>query len=140
MAQALGNLEVARAEQEARYREERRELKADMEVARCPAESGARRLLTEQGGPTSGSRPARVLCVMQPDRFVPILTYSGEGTGKRDITRAVFGMQMPKQDQISMQIGRLVFWSNDLLNELLGEGFESRQHASAFLWWAKDGS
>ena len=82
----------------------------------------------------------RVLCVVQPDRFVPILTYSGEGTGKRAITRAVFGMQMPTQDQISMQIGRLVFWSNDLLNELLGEGFESRHHASAFLWWAKDES
>lgn len=82
----------------------------------------------------------RVLCVVQPDRFVPILTYSGEGTGKRDITQAVFGLRMPKQDQTSMQIGRLVFWSNDLLNELLGEGFETRQHASAFLWWAKDKS
>lgn len=82
----------------------------------------------------------RVLCVVQPNRFVPILTYSGEGTGKRDITQAVFGLRMPKQDQVSMQIGRLVFWSNDLLNELLGDSFESRQHASAFLWWAKDRS
>lgn len=80
----------------------------------------------------------RVLCVVEPERFVPILTYSGEGTGKRDITQAVFGLRIPKQDQVSMQIGRLVFWSNDLLNELLGEGFKSRQHASAFLWWAKD--
>lgn len=82
----------------------------------------------------------RVLCVVHPDRFVPILTYSGDGTGKRDIAQAVFGLRMPKQDQVSMQIGRLVLWSNDLLNELLGEGFESRQHASAFLWWAKDKS
>ena len=82
----------------------------------------------------------RVLCVMEPERFIPILTYSGAGTGKRDIAEAVFGLKMPKQDQVSMQIGRLVFWSNDLLNELLGTGFETRQHASSFLWWAKDQS
>lgn len=80
----------------------------------------------------------RVLCVVEPERFVPILTYSGDGTGKRDITEAVFGLKMPKQDQVTMQIGRLAFWSNDLLNDLLGDRFETRQHASSFLWWAKD--
>lgn len=80
----------------------------------------------------------RVLCIVKPDEFLPILTYSGAGTGKRDITQAVFGLKMPKQDQVSMQIGRLAVWSNNLLLELVGDGFESCQHASAFLWWAKD--
>ena len=80
----------------------------------------------------------RVLCVVKPDEFLPILTYSGAGTGKRDITQAVFGLKMPKQDQVSMQIGRLAVWSNNLLLELVGDGFATCQHASAFLWWAKD--
>ncbi|MFB7467698.1 hypothetical protein ACFCZ1_30110 [Streptomyces sp. NPDC056224] len=34
--------------------------------------------------------------------------------------------------------GRLILWSNDLLLDLAGEGFTNRQHAAAFLWWAKD--
>ncbi len=80
----------------------------------------------------------RVLCVVEPKSFLPILTYSGEGTGKRDITEAVYGLRMPKQDQVTMQIGRLAVWSNDLLLELVGDGFATRQHASSFLWWAKD--
>lgn len=80
----------------------------------------------------------KVLCITQPDRFLPILTYSGDGTGKRDITALVFGLAMPKADQVSMQIGRLAVWSNDLLVELLGDGFVSMQHASSYLWWAKD--
>lgn len=80
----------------------------------------------------------RVLCIVHPDRFLPILTYSGDGTGKRDVTEAVFGLRMPHADQVSMQIGRLAVWSNDLLLDLVGDGFDTRQHASAFLWWAKD--
>lgn len=80
----------------------------------------------------------RVLCVVHPEKFLPILIYSGDGTGKREISEAVFGLRMPKPDQSSMHIGRLAVWSNDLLLDLVGEGFETRQHASAFLWWAKD--
>lgn len=80
----------------------------------------------------------RVLCIVKAHEFLPILTYSGSGTGKRDITEAVFGLKMPDQDHVSMQIGRLAVWSNNLLLELLGEGFETNQHASQFLWWAKD--
>ena len=66
----------------------------------------------------------RVLCVVQPERFLPILVYSGDGTGKREIAEAVFGLRMPKPDQSSMHIGRLAVWSNDLLLDLVGEGFE----------------
>ncbi|HYN30825.1 MAG TPA: hypothetical protein VES95_13300 [Dermatophilaceae bacterium] len=80
----------------------------------------------------------KVLCIMEPDRFLPILTYGGEGTGKRDVTEAVYGLHLPKVDQTAMQIGRLATWSNDLLLELVGEGFAGTQHAASFLWWAKD--
>jgi len=98
-------------------------------------------IVGHQGMGMTGFRESlltRVLCVVKPDEFLPILTYSGAGTGKRDITRAVFGLNMPKQDQVSMQIGRLAVWSNNLLLDLAGDGFSSCQHASAFLWWAKD--
>jgi hypothetical protein len=81
----------------------------------------------------------KVLCITQPDRFLPLLAYTAEGTGKREITEAVFGLHLPlKHDQTAMQIGRLAVWSNDLLLELVGDGFTGTQHAAAFLWWAKD--
>ena len=34
--------------------------------------------------------------------------------------------------------GRLILWSNDMLRELVGDGFTNQQHAAEFLWWAKD--
>ncbi len=37
-----------------------------------------------------------------------------------------------------MTPGRLVVWSNDLLLQMVGSDFPSLQHASQFLWWAKD--
>ena len=64
----------------------------------------------------------KVLCIMEPDRFLPILTYATEETGKADLTRAVYGLHLPKVDLTSMQIGRLAVWSNDLLLELAGDG------------------
>lgn len=110
--------------------------------ASTPMEDRLTDLVIGSGGiGMTGFREAlltRVLCIMQPHRFLPILTYSGGGTGKRAITEAVFGLKMPAQDQVSMQIGRLAVWSNDLLLELVGDGFASCQHASSFLWWAKD--
>lgn len=80
----------------------------------------------------------KVLCIAEPRRFLPLLTYGAEGTGKRDLTLAVYGLHLPKVDQTSMQIGRLATWSNDLLLELVGDGFTSTQHAAGFLTWAKD--
>jgi hypothetical protein len=32
----------------------------------------------------------------------------------------------------------LRIWSNDVLWTLIADGFESQQHAAAFLWLAKD--
>ncbi len=80
----------------------------------------------------------KVLCIVEPDRFLPILTYGTEETGKQDLTRAVYGLHLPKVDLTSMQVGRLAVWSNDLLLELAGEGFTGPQHVAEFIWWAKD--
>ncbi|WP_377641847.1 MJ0042-type zinc finger domain-containing protein [Oryzobacter terrae] len=80
----------------------------------------------------------KVLHISEPERFLPILTYGDEVTGKRDVTLAVYGLHLPKAEPTAMQIGRLAVWSNDLLLELLGEGFTDAQHASEFLDWAKD--
>lgn len=48
VTESLQSLEEAREEQETHYREERRRLEVDAEVARANADSGVRRLLTEQ--------------------------------------------------------------------------------------------
>lgn len=80
----------------------------------------------------------KVLHIAQPERFLPILTYGDEETGKRDIALAVYGLHLPKVDTTAMQAGRLAVWSNDLLVELAGDGFNGTQHVSSFLWWAKD--
>lgn len=79
----------------------------------------------------------KVLCVMQPARFLPILMYSGVA-GKREIAESVFGLVLPPKGATSMTPGRLVFWSNDLLRDLVGDGFTTQQQASHFLWEAKD--
>lgn len=81
----------------------------------------------------------KVLCVMEPTRFLPILTYGNEGTGKRDVTLDVYALHLPKvADQGSMMSGRLAMWSNDLLLELAGDGFVDAQHVAAFLWYAQE--
>lgn len=80
----------------------------------------------------------KVLCVMQPDRFLPILTYTSPAGGKREIAASVFGLDLPAPDATSWTRGRLIYWSNDLLATLAGDGFADRQHASQCLWWAKD--
>ena len=80
----------------------------------------------------------KVLCVMEPDRFLPTLTYGTPDTGKRDLTEAVYGLHLPKVDATSMQIGRLAVWSNDLLLALAGDDFAGPHHVAEFLWWARD--
>ena len=80
----------------------------------------------------------KVLCIMEPERFLPITTYATEETGKQALTMAVYGLHLPKVDLTSMQIGRLAVWSNDLLLELAGDEFTGPQHVAEFIWWAKD--
>jgi hypothetical protein len=83
----------------------------------------------------------KVLCVMQPDRFIALLPYeSSNGKGKQDIGRVVFGLDMPNSDSTGLSIGRLAYWSNDLLRDALqalpGPSFVDLEHAKEFLWEA----
>jgi len=83
----------------------------------------------------------KVLCVMKPDRFIALLPYaSGNGKGKQDIGRVVFGLTMPSLDSTGLSIGRLAYWSNDLLRDALlalsGPAFIDMEHAKEFLWGA----
>lgn len=79
----------------------------------------------------------KVLCMVEPDRFLPIHKYTGQA-GKREITKWVYDLDLPAPESVSWTIGRLVIWSNDLLFDLVDGGFTSPDHAAAFLWWAKD--
>lgn len=80
----------------------------------------------------------KVLCIMEPQRFLPILIYSSPYGGKREIADLVFGLELPPQDRTQWPIGRLITWSNDLLVASTRTGFDNLQHMSSFLWWAKD--
>ncbi len=78
----------------------------------------------------------KVLCVVYPERFLPIVKYTGVA-GKKEIAERVFDLRLPDPESTSFTIGRLVIWSNDLLMELVGDLGHNTQ-ASQFLWWAKD--
>lgn len=80
----------------------------------------------------------RVLCIAEPERFLPILIYTSPAGGKREIARQVFGIELPAPETTSQTIGRLAYWSNDLLVELIGHRFVNLDHARQFLWWVKD--
>ncbi len=79
----------------------------------------------------------KVLCVVQPERFIPIVKYTGQA-GKKEIAKLVYDLDLYDPERVSWTIGRLILWSNDLLHHLVGEGFQDMQHAAEFLWWAKD--
>ncbi|MCL3818958.1 hypothetical protein [Aeromicrobium wangtongii] len=76
----------------------------------------------------------KTLSIADPDRFLPIVTFQE----KKALTQAVYGLELPVVDETSLTLGRLAVWSNDLLVELLGDGFTDLHHAAAFLRWAKD--
>ena len=96
-----------------------------------------------QGGQDLGMKGFRealltkVLCMVEPQRFIPILTYDSKA-GKRQYAKWVFDLDLPEPASVSWAIGRLIIWSNNLLMELAGEGFEHAEHVGEFLWWAKD--
>lgn len=79
----------------------------------------------------------RVLCIVHPERYLTILKYTSGEVGKREIARAIWGLELPDPQTVNWTIGRLIVWSNDLLLALCGDGFETHQHAAYFLWWAK---
>lgn len=51
----------------------------------------------------------KVLCVMSPQRFLPILIYTSPAGGKREIARAVFGLELPAPETTLRTRGRLIF-------------------------------
>lgn len=79
----------------------------------------------------------KVLCIMEPERFLPILMYTGTA-GKREISARLYGVHLPAPESSAMTKGRLIYWSNDLLVELAGDGFLDAVHVAEFLWWASE--
>jgi hypothetical protein len=80
----------------------------------------------------------KVLCVVEPDRFLPLLKYSAAADGKKEIAKLVYDLDLPPAAKVSWTIGRLAIWSNDLLRSLVGNDIPDLQHATQFLLWAKD--
>ncbi len=58
--------------------------------------------------------------------------------GKREIAERVYDLELPAAARVQWTIGRLIFWSNDVLLHLVGDGFVDTQHAAQFLWEVKD--
>lgn len=80
----------------------------------------------------------KVLCIVEPDRFLPVLKYSTAGGGKKELTKLVFDIALPPVEKTTWTIGRLIVWSNDLLRSLVGNDIPDLQRATQFLAWAKN--
>jgi hypothetical protein len=92
------------------------------------------------GFPSFNKEPllTKVLCVVEPDRWLPILKYSAATDGKKEIAKLVFDLDLPPAAKTSWTIGRLATWSNDLLRSLVGNDIPDLQLATQFLAWAKN--
>jgi hypothetical protein len=79
----------------------------------------------------------KVLVVAMPDRMFPLLVYdSPGGSGKRQVARGVFDLDMPERDRTAWTIGRLIIWSNDLFLDVGRRlGFPDAHSAGDFVWW-----
>jgi hypothetical protein len=91
------------------------------------------------GFPSFNKEPllTKVLCVAEPERFLPVLKYSAPTDGKKEIAKLVFELDLPPAEKVAWTIGRLIVWSNDLLRSLVGNDIPDLQHAAQFLNWAK---
>ena len=91
------------------------------------------------GFPSFNKEPllTKVLCIAQPDRFLPVLRYSAATDGKKEIVKLVFELDLPHAEKVAWTIGRLAVWSNDLLHALVGNDIPDLQQAARFLAWAK---
>ncbi len=91
------------------------------------------------GFPSFNKEPllTKVLCIAQPDRFLPVLRYSAATDGKKEIVKLVFELDLPPAEKVAWTIGRLAVWSNDLLRSLVGNDIPDLQQATRFLAWAK---
>jgi hypothetical protein len=91
------------------------------------------------GLPSFNKEPllTKVLCIVEPERFLPVLRYSAPTDGKKEIAKLVFDLDLPPAEKVAWTIGRLAVWSNDLLRSLVGNDIPDLQHATQFLAWAK---
>ncbi len=91
------------------------------------------------GFPSFNKEPllTKVLCVVEPERFLPVLTYSAATDGKKEIAKLVFDLDLPAAEKTANTIGRLAVWSNDLLRSLVGNDIPDLHQATRFLAWAK---
>ena len=79
----------------------------------------------------------KVLCVVSPERFLPIVKYTAAAGGKKELVKAVFELDLPPVEKSAWTVGRLAVWSNDLLRSLVGNELPDLQEAARFLQWAK---
>ena len=95
------------------------------------------RLILGQGGlgMTGFKEPAltRLLVAMEPEKYLPVLTYGAARAGKREIAQRVYGLTLPEVAKEQFTHGRLILWSNDLLVELVHGQFDDLTQAAAFL-------
>lgn len=91
------------------------------------------------GFPSFNKEPllTKVLCVVEPERFLPILRYTAPTDGKKEIAKLVFDLDLPPAEKVAWTIGRVAIWSNDLLRSLVGNDIPDLHHATQFLAWAK---
>ena len=91
------------------------------------------------GFPSFNKEPllTKVLCVVEPTRFLPILKYTAATDGKKEVAKLVFDLDLPPAEKVAWTIGRLAIWSNDLLRSLVGNDIPDLHHAAQFLAWAK---
>jgi hypothetical protein len=92
------------------------------------------------GFPSFNKEPllTKVLCVVEPERFLPVLKYSAATDGKKEIAKLVFDLDLPPAAKATWTVGRLATWSNDLLRSLVGNDIPDLQLATQFLMWAKN--
>jgi hypothetical protein len=79
----------------------------------------------------------KVLCVVEPERFLPVVRYTAAASGKKELAKVVFELDLPPVEKSAWTIGRLAVWSNDLLRSLIGNDVPDLQQAARFLQWAK---
>jgi hypothetical protein len=91
------------------------------------------------GLPSFNKEPllTKVLCIVEPQRFLPVLKYSAATDGKKEIAKLVFDLDLPPAEKVAWTLGRVAVWSNDLLRSLVGNDIPDLQHATQFLAWAK---
>jgi hypothetical protein len=77
----------------------------------------------------------KVLCVVHPAHFLPVLVYDG-ASGKRAMASRLYGIDLPEPKKTGRPIGYLAVSSNDLLREKAGDRFVDLPHFGEFLWWA----